>query len=317
MITKQTLNQLRRDAYCIQKNKSKNTILVKTDKYEASLDMAQALDADPYFLDPETKWASTFKGITDADCNEPCSRTISKTSFIDKNALFQVAQCAGTDETRPVLTLVKFEENEIVATDSYKLRSAITSHGFTGQYNAQALLFAVKATTSKKDTSVEIRRYGQDLMFFSDTGDCKIFIRHNDHGGYPNWRMLIPGEPGQAVVLPTLKQIANPYGSRSEVCVLFVEGKGYLFSSAGYSAKRIGMLDKQFPKTLDRYVLNYGYLQDAIAGMKNVLISFSEQTKPIMFLDATNKGCSIIMPIRCSEMEPMVDSVRGWDGTNG
>lgn len=311
MITKAITNELRRHAFHIKHNA--DTIDVRTDYYEVQLDKKATLAVDPYFLDADSKFVKHTLVIEQVHVKDD----ISKISTKGKPVLFlapklsHVAQCAATDEARPVITSVKFENDKIVATDSYKLRTAITSHKFSGEYNAKAIQLAIKATATKKDNLIAVTQDSRNsLVFFAIDNTFKMVIPDQTKAdSYPKWEELMPSEPGEAMMMPALKQESNPYGSRGTLCVVFKEGKGYLFSDQSVMAKCIKPIEGMFPKTFDRYMLNYQYLREATQGMKNVMISFSGHTRPVMFVDAINDGCSIVMPIRADHIETMIDLI--------
>lgn len=308
MINKAIISEIRKHAYIIKHDK--NTIHAATDNCIIQLNKKEALQVDPYILDKDSKFTGNLLSIEEvAKVDDMTAK--GKTVLFHADKISQVVNCASIDEARPILTLVKFETETIIATDSYKLRTAITSHGFTGEYPARALQVAIKATKYKKDNLVTVvQDENKNLVFFDAFGNVKISIPDKAKTDqYPNWQQLMPTEKGEAMMLPQFKQENNPYGRRNDLMVVFKEGKPYLFSGQYYETKCIKPLEGMFPKTFDRYMLNYRYLCEATAGMKNVTISFSGHTKPVMFLDANNDTCSIIMPIRSDKIETMIDSI--------
>lgn len=121
-------------------------------------------------------------------------------SFVD--AVGQVAVAASTDDARPLLTGVYFEQADgalrMVATDSYRLAvrdlPAVTE-ALSGLVPVRALRELGRTVA---DDTLRIRVGERDAAFGSDRGSLSVRLIE---GTFPNYRQLIPeGLPNSLVV---------------------------------------------------------------------------------------------------------------------
>jgi len=121
------------------------------------------------------------------------------------HTVHQVARAVSRDETRPILTgvLMTVENSSLrmVATDSYRLcvRDLIVENvmgSLEGVVPGRALDDAAKLATSAETVEVGVSA-NQVVFTFGET----TFISRRIEGSFPNYRQLIPKEPGTRVVV--------------------------------------------------------------------------------------------------------------------
>lgn len=150
----------------------------------------------------------------------------------------RVMPAAGSDDDRPLLQgvrlVVRGEDLELVATDSYRLAVASTR---LPSYNAdlEATIPAVALAeagrlldASAADATVAVAVSGRQVVIRTDAG---VVSSRLIDGSFPNWRTLMPDEMPNAVLLDadatlqTVKRIALLAVKNAPLRVSFADGE--------------------------------------------------------------------------------------------
>lgn len=246
---------------------------------------------------------------------EPDPATISKLPLAPfVAAIDKVADSAGKDETRPLLTGINVRVTRsrlrAVATDSYRLAvyqtnlDAPAAHDFELTLPTKALQELAKLAKNAGDADLTISQSGHNfVMQFASITLCTRTI----DGQFPEPDHLIPADCEFSITYPaetltqTVKRVALVCGKNTPAVLTF-NGHGLKLhaDSADVGSAAEVLDDVQYTGEAFTIGLNPDFFAQALAqhGDGSVEVRFISPLRPVLLADATGTLSQLLMPIR-------------------
>lgn len=249
-------------------------------------------------------------------------KSITIKSSILKSAIPEIAFAAAQDEGRPVLTgiLTEIKNNnfEVVATDGFRLAHKKTNIESKKETNFKTLIprrtfeeviRLITEDLKNEEDPVEISTSeNQNQMIFT-IGDTQLSSRLIE-GNFPNWEKIIPIKFENKTIVDKLEflkavKISSVF-ARSEANIVKIETqeKSLKFSS---EAKELGGQQTQIEALVEGspivIAFNTKFLTDALSATQatQVSIEFSGNLSPALIKPIGEEGLEyVVMPIRIS-----------------
>lgn len=287
------------DSERIQLATDKNTLIVKTDNYEAKI---QGMSEEEFPLIPK---------IDDA------SHHIKISPEILKEALNQIVSAAQVSELKPELSGILFDFQttilKLVATDSYRLAEKTLLNNafentFTKGFRAIVPLRTIQEVTRIFSAGGDIKIFidPHQILFSSDT--TELISRLID-GTYPDYQAIIPKEVENELSLERehlvtgIKLVSGFSGRTSDIKLRAKKDAKVLeaYSNNQYVGENNYLIPvKRKGAGFDEVSFNWRYLLDGVRSMptKNISLGVNLGQKPaIIRPDGDNSLFYIVMPL--------------------
>lgn len=252
-------------------------------------------------------------------------KSIQISAKILQNSIPQISFAAASDEGRPtltgILTQIKKDSLELVATDGFRLahKTAKIESGTKNQNEFKALIprrtfeevvrLISEDLTLEEDGLVEISTSENQNQMIFKIGSTQLSSRLIE-GNFPSWEKIIPQTSENKTVIdrePLLKavKLASVF-SRGEANIIKIEtleGKIRLLSEAKELGGQQSVIDAQTKGAELTIAFNSKFLIDALSAFQNpqINIEFSGALSPALIKPVGEEGLEyVVMPIRLS-----------------
>lgn len=257
---------------------------------------------------------------------KPKGKVAATLTGADLTDLNRVTVAAGRDETLPILTCIRLENEQgklrSVATDRYRLAVSTTQVPSKlpedARMNLPAKSFAQVAKHLAKSETVRLQ-YDEGFVTF-DAGQRKIVVRVVE-GEFPRYRTLIPDstdvkiEVDSAAMLKGVSQVAIVAARNAPVRFditdehLMAEAGGHDDAKASKKIAAVvtGLEQAAADVAFNPFIaFNPGYLFDGVTAVSpkgRVRIDFASSTRPSVFTahdDTDRSFIYLLMPVKLS-----------------
>lgn len=210
----------------------------------------------------------------------------------------RVAHAAGTDHARPILTGLHFEDDAVVATDSYRMAAWMEPTGLAGLVPA-----SIVASVPAGPVRMAVDGHQAAVTAGDTTWTSRML-----GGEYPKWRGLVPVDCPHRVTVDR-EALAAAVNRCSLFEIRSKEGVARLIRLTVDGGKlRVEASDTDVGDTVDhvpcdgtlpgRLGLNADFLLDMLASLTEATVTFeaTDLNKPLVFREPPYIG--VLMPVR-------------------
>ncbi len=264
------------------------------------------------------KFQASFAGIDAAEFPTLPQFTASKSQSIPATTLgqiaSQVAYAAAVDESRPVLTGVRFQVTEgkliVVATDGFRLSRKIITNSPLG--DLQSLILPAKtiqelariANEEKSDVKMELVEKNNQVIF--NLGNTDLISRILE-GNYPDTEKIIPTDfPVEVVVdrqeFSQALKAASIFAREDNNIVKFKVSEGKLKIVATAASQGESEVEVEAENQGEGEIaFNYKFVQDAVNGLgeERLKLQLKDHLSPGVFKPEKDGSLlALVMPVR-------------------
>ncbi len=235
-------------------------------------------------------------------------------SRLIKQIAVEVAFASATDESRPVLTGVRFSKSDkkliVVATDGFRLSKKeilSTEHFFLSTILILPAHTIIDLAKVVEDIEINMYLMSQNNQVIFDTGKTQIISRILE-GNFPDVDKIIPKEFRTQVAVDRgelLRAVrsAGIFARESNNIVVFrVQDAGLRVSaSGGQTGESESVIEAEITGDELQISFNYKYVIDFLNSQsgERIIMKFNESTTPAVFVPEKDESLiHLIMPVR-------------------